>query len=98
MPDGSQRLSPHADDLPRQQPPQDPWAVGKLDLDAYLSRAGLSRAATSRPPPDTLHSLHTAHPAALPPAKLAITQPRTDRVGRESIQDRLYAALPGGAF
>jgi N-hydroxyarylamine O-acetyltransferase len=35
--------SPHADDLPRQSdPPADPWSIATLDLDAYLSRAGLA--------------------------------------------------------
>jgi N-hydroxyarylamine O-acetyltransferase len=34
--------SPHADDLPRQDPPQDPWGIGTLDLDAYLDRVGFA--------------------------------------------------------
>src|SRR5712691_9359331 len=96
MPDHSERLSPDADDLPRQQPPQDPWAVGQLDLDAYLSRVGLSRAATSQPTGDTLRALHAAHLAAFPFENLDIMLGRGIRVDLESIQAKLVGARRGG--
>jgi len=102
--------SPHADDLPRQSgPPADPWSIATLDLDAYLSRAGLADPARLpggtggrppgrqlRPDGDSLAALHAAHLAAFPFENLDIMLGRGVRADLASIQAKLVGGGRGG--
>ncbi|HUN37764.1 MAG TPA: arylamine N-acetyltransferase [Trebonia sp.] len=74
---------------------RDDWGIDQLDLDAYLSRAGL--AGLPLPPTgDTLARLHRAHLAAFPFENLDILLGRGVRVDLESIQAKLVGARRGG--
>jgi len=74
---------------------EDDWAVDQLDLEAYLSRAGLAGVplpATGQ----TLARLHRGHLAAFTFENLDILLGRGVRVDLESIQAKLVAAGRGG--
>jgi N-hydroxyarylamine O-acetyltransferase len=89
--------SPHADDLPRHSdPPLDPWSIATLDLDAYLSRAGLAGHGALRPDGDSLAALHAAHLAAFPFENLDIMLGRGVRADLGSIQAKLVGGGRGG--
>lgn len=80
-------------DAQAEQP--DEWGTDKLDLDAYLSRAGL--AGEPLPPTGgTLARLHRAHLAAFPFENLDILLGRGVRVDLESVQAKLVGARRGG--
>jgi len=72
----------------------DEWSVGKLDLEAYLSRIGYSGSA--EPSEAVLVALHRAHLAAIPFENLDILLGRGVRVDLESIQAKLVDARRGG--
>lgn len=72
----------------------DEWAVGKLDLDAYLRRIGY--AGPAEPSEAALAALHRAHLAAIPFENLAIMLGDGVRVDLESIQAKLVYGRRGG--
>jgi N-hydroxyarylamine O-acetyltransferase len=79
---------------PRDSPAPDEWAVGKLDLDAYLHRIGYDGPA--QPSEATLGALHRAHLAAIPFENLNLMLGRGIRVDLESIQAKLVYGERGG--
>jgi N-hydroxyarylamine O-acetyltransferase len=72
----------------------DQWAVGQLDLSAYLRRIGFT--GSSAPTAQTLEGLHRAHLAAIPFENLDILLGRGLRVDLESVQGKLVAGRRGG--
>lgn len=75
----------------------DDWAVGKLDLDAYLDRIGCAGPARSAGPSgEMLAVLHRAHLAAIPFENLDIMLGRPVRVDLDSIQAKLVHGRRGG--
>jgi N-hydroxyarylamine O-acetyltransferase len=72
----------------------DEWAVGKLDLDAYLRRIRYDGALS--PSESTLTALHRAHLAAIPFENMDVLLGRGVAVDLESIQAKLVDRRRGG--
>ncbi|GHC97184.1 arylamine N-acetyltransferase [Nocardiopsis terrae] len=73
---------------------RDFWGGGDLDLDAYLSRVGLS--GELPPTPDTLAVVHRAHLAAIPFENLNLVLGRSVRLDVPSLTDKMVHHRRGG--